>query len=264
MRFISLQSGSKGNCYYVESQGVKILFDAGISRAKTKEGLAKVGVDLSEIQAVILSHAHADHTKCAEILRKSISGSVWMTPETKLGLSYRKEILEEVDEAKFFAAGDTLHFGHLTIETIPTPHDAKGAVCFIVDDGNARLGILTDLGHPFDALHAVLPTLDGVLLESNYDPRMLEQTAGYPSELKRRIRSRHGHISNEEAMQLLLQGFRLQWACLGHISENSNTPEQIYQHYQKGANGYFLKNLTGKEIPVFIADALTVMIAPEL
>jgi phosphoribosyl 1,2-cyclic phosphodiesterase len=114
----------------------------------------------------------------------------------------------------------------VVVQTIRTPHDAADGVAFVVDDGRCRFGILTDLGHVFDGLDDVVGSLDAVLVESNYDPDLL---AGgeYPESLKQRIRGPEGHLSNFEAAQLLeaAGGGRLQWACLGHLSEDNNDPQ---------------------------------------
>jgi phosphoribosyl 1,2-cyclic phosphodiesterase len=114
----------------------------------------------------------------------------------------------------------------VSVETIPTPHDGVDGVAFVVDDGQSRVGILTDLGHVFDDLPAAVGSLDGVLLESNYDPQMLAE-GRYPAFLKQRIRGPGGHLSNIEAAELVGRsgGSRLRWACLGHLSEDNNRPE---------------------------------------
>jgi phosphoribosyl 1,2-cyclic phosphodiesterase len=113
----------------------------------------------------------------------------------------------------------------LAVETIPTAHDAVDGVAFVIDDGRRRLGILTDLGHVFDGLEEVVSSLHAVILESNYDPDMLDGGA-YPEFLKQRIRGPEGHISNVEAAELLAcSGRRLQWACLAHLSEKNNQPK---------------------------------------
>ena len=94
----------------------------------------------------------------------------------------------------------------------------------MVDSGSRRVGVLTDLGHVFDQLGPAVESLDGVFLESNYDPEMLE-TGDYPAALKRRIRGPSGHLSNMESADVLkASGKRLAWACLAHLSENNNTP----------------------------------------
>ncbi|RMG00222.1 MAG: MBL fold metallo-hydrolase, partial [Planctomycetota bacterium] len=121
----------------------------------------------------------------------------------------------------------------LRVETIRTPHDAADGVAFVVDDGCRRLGILTDLGHPFPELDGVLESLDAVLLESNYDPRLLE-TGDYPAFLKDRIRGRHGHLSNDECAQLVRRyGKRLRWVCLGHLSDENNTPQHAERTFRR-------------------------------
>ncbi len=132
------------------------------------------------------------------------------------------------------------------METIPTPHDAADGVGFVVDDGVHRLGILTDLGHVFDELDEILPQLDAVFIESNYD---LEMLAGsfYPETLKRRIRSPQGHLSNIDAAELLYRAAspRLAWACLAHLSQESNTPELAFETHRK---------VLGREFPLHCAD----------
>ena len=131
---------------------------------------------------------------------------------------------------------------------MPTTHDVPEGVCFVVDNGMVRLGIMTDLGFPFLGLKETIATLDGVYLESNYDIEMLEN-GGYPDELKRRIRSNEGHLSNEEAANLLKSGKRLRWACLGHLSANNNTPEAVLKIHRE---------ILGEVLPLYIAPRLEV------
>ena len=111
-----------------------------------------------------------------------------------------------------FSTGETIRFGRVSVETIPTPHDGVDGVVFVVDDGVHRLGILTDLGHVFAELEAIVASLDAVLLESNYDPDMLED-GPYPYFLKEHIKGPTGHISNIEAAQVL--GSRARRTCSG-------------------------------------------------
>ena len=128
-----------------------------------------------------------------------------------------------LSDIRHFFSGDSISLAHLTVETLPTPHDGVDGVGFVIDDGERRLGILTDLGHVFDGLSDLLQTLDAVVIESNYDPKMLEQ-GWYPERLKQRIRGPGGHLSNQESAELLsgLGAGRLQWACLAHLSEKNN------------------------------------------
>ncbi len=112
------------------------------------------------------------------------------------------------------------------MQTIPTPHDAANPCAFIVDDGQYRVGILTDLGHCFPALKKCLAELDVVFLESNYDSQMLENNPFYPYHLKSRISGDHGHLENSEASEMVRDccSDRLQVLLLSHLSQDNNRP----------------------------------------
>jgi phosphoribosyl 1,2-cyclic phosphodiesterase len=225
MKVISLQSGSNGNCIYVEAGNVRLLFDAGISARLAERRLAERGRETSSVDALLISHDHRDHARSLGIFQRRFRVPVYVTPKTLAAAGARCD-LGKLSDICHFRRGATLRFDDVRVETIPTPHDAVDGVGFVVDDGQRRLGILTDLGHVFSGLGAVARSLDAVLLESNFDPHML---AGgpYPEFLKRRIRGPGGHLSNLEAAELLgeVGGERLRWACLAHLSEHNNTPE---------------------------------------
>ncbi len=223
MKVIALQSGSNGNCIYVEAAGKRLLFDAGISGKRAEARLASRGGDIRTVDALLVSHDHTDHVSCAGVFHRKFDLPVYMTPPTYRAASSSRA-LGKFQDLRHFAAGDTLRFGQVSVETIATPHDAADGVAFVVDDGCHRLGILTDLGHLYDDLFDVVASLDAVVLESNYDPVMLE-CGSYPAFLKRRIQGRHGHLSNEESAELLNRaGRKLGWACLAHLSAENNDP----------------------------------------
>jgi phosphoribosyl 1,2-cyclic phosphodiesterase len=224
MRAISLQSGSNGNCIYVEAPGVRLLFDAGISGIQAERRLARFGIDIRDVDALFVSHDHVDHSRCAGIYGRKYGIPLHITPRTLEAASRRCD-LGRVRGARSFDAGESVRVGGVTVETLPTPHDGADGVVFTVDDGNHRLGVMTDLGHVFDGLAGAVRALDGVILESNHDLTMLEE-GPYPPFLKRRIRGPGGHISNDEAASLVgAAGHRLRWACLAHLSEENNAPE---------------------------------------
>ena len=224
MECFSVNSGSNGNCIYVEAEGVRLLLDAGVSGRRTAERLAECGRDIHDVDAVIISHDHADHVGCAGILNRKFGLPVYMTPRTHdVGKRYAR--LGRIDDLKYFQPGETLEFGPVKVYTITTPHDAIEPVMFVVSAGGKRLGVLTDLGCVFEGLAETIATLDGVFLESNYDPRMLA-TGPYPAAVKRRIVGDGGHLSNAESAELLAAAAdgRLQWAALSHLSGSNNTP----------------------------------------
>ena len=232
MRVIALQSGSNGNCIYVEAgggngkkAGVRLLFDAGISGKQAAERLALHGRDIRDVDAVLISHDHADHIRCMGVYHRKFDLPLYATAETYTAASARCS-LGIIDQVRHFHSGETLSFAGVSVETIPTPHDGVDGVGFVVDDGRRRLGILTDLGHVFDDLTEVIATLDAAVIESNYDSHMLA-TGPYPAFLKRRISGPAGHISNCEAAELLSAKApaRMKWVCLAHLSEHNNDPQ---------------------------------------
>jgi phosphoribosyl 1,2-cyclic phosphodiesterase len=237
---ISLQSGSSGNCVYVESGDVRLLFDAGISGRQAQLRLAARGRSVGDVEAVVISHDHTDHVRCMGIYQRKFRLPVHVTPGTLRAAEAACD-LGTLRDVRPFRAGGTLRFGPVTVETIPTPHDGADGVAFVVGDGRRRLGILTDLGHVFDGLPDVVESLDAVLIESNHDVDML--TYGpYPAFLKRRIRGPGGHLSNVESAELLAAaGKRLRWACLAHLSEQNNDPDlAVLTHREVLGNGLVL------------------------
>jgi phosphoribosyl 1,2-cyclic phosphodiesterase len=243
MKLISLQSGSNGNCVYVEADGVRLLIDAGISGIKAEERLAQHGRDIRQVDAVLISHDHSDHTRCLGVYQRRFGLPIYATAKTwQAAAGWNR--LGHVD-VSLFEAGATLCFGTVRVQTIPTPHDGVDGVAFVVDDGRLRVGVLTDLGHVFAELSRVIGSLDAVLLESNYDPQMLAE-GRYPAFLKRRVRGPGGHLSNDEAAELVQRaaGRRLRWACLGHLSQDNNRPELALQTWRK---------VLGQKLPLHVA-----------
>ena len=242
LRFASLQSGSNGNCLFVQAGDVRLLFDAGLTGLQTEQRLELLGVDIRTVHAVLISHAHSDHIYYAGVLQRKYKLPIYMTHGTHQKMLNSKK-LGRVNEPQIFRAGDVLTFDSITVETIPTTHDAPEGVCFVVDTGMVRLGIMSDLGSRFLGLPEIMTTLDGIYIESNYDTEMLLQGV-YPDELKRRIQGDHGHLSNADAAELLLMSPQLRWACLGHLSAKNNCPALAMETHRK---------ILGESLPLYIA-----------
>jgi phosphoribosyl 1,2-cyclic phosphodiesterase len=244
MKVISLQSGSNGNCIYVEADRVRLLFDAGISGKQAQTRLAAHGREIADVSALVISHDHRDHSRCMGVYQRKFGMPIHITKAT-LTVASKKDNLGPLNNVRHFVAGSALRFGDVTVETIPTPHDAVDGVAFVVDDGIRRLGILTDLGHAFDRLVSVMKTLDAVVIESNYDPQMLAN-GPYLESLKQRIRGQGGHLSNFESAELLhVAGDRLQWACLAHLSDENNDPDLAVDTH---------RGMIGGQLPVCVAS----------
>lgn len=249
---ISLQSGSNGNCIYVEGNGTGLLFDAGICGREARSRLRSHGRDIRRVDAVIVSHAHTDHVRSAGVFQRMFGLPLYITRTTFEGAARR---IGPVESVHYFRAGQTMRFGGLSVETISTPHDAPDSVAFLVTTGRKRLGILTDLGHVFKGLGKAVASLDAVFIESNYDPEML-QNGPYPRFLKERIRGPGGHISNVESAELLRDcaGGRLKWACLAHLSENNNDPDTALHTHRKIRAGRFALRVAGRYAPTGILE----------
>ncbi len=240
---VALQSGSSGNCIFVEARGVKLLFDAGICGAEAQRRLALSGYDIRQVDALIISHDHADHVLYAGVYQRKYGLPIYATPGT-LSAAERRHGLGNLKDVSLFFAGGRLRFGDVSVESVPTPHDGADGSAFIVDAGGKRLGIMTDLGHVFEGLADLLAGLDAVFIESNYEPAML--AAGpYPAFLKRRITGPAGHISNIESAELLRACTRLQWACLSHLSGQNNSPETALRRHRQ---------ILQRDLPLFVAD----------
>ncbi len=245
MKVVSLQSGSNGNCFYVESGNVSLLFDAGISGKQAEERLARHGRDIRNVDGLFISHDHSDHTRALGVFQRKFGMPVYITRRTLLAIS-RNQKIGNLERVRLFTAGNSQSFGEVTVHSVPTPHDSVDGVAFVVEDKQHRVGILTDLGHAFEGLREVLESLDAVVIESNYDEQMLA-TGPYPEHLKRRISGAGGHLSNEDAALLLKQSRteRMKWACLCHLSEENNEPERARATHQR---------ILGEDFPVHIAS----------
>jgi phosphoribosyl 1,2-cyclic phosphodiesterase len=246
MNVLSLQSGSNGNCIYVEAGPTRLLIDAGISGRQAELRLAEHGRDIRDVTAVVVSHDHSDHAKCIGVFQRKFGLGVYVTPAT-LAAAREKFALGRLDDVRPFRAGDKLAFDGLDVQTIPTPHDGVDGVAFVLDDGRRRLGVLTDLGHCFDGLGEVIAGLDAVFVESNYDPEML--AAGpYPAYLKRRILGSGGHLSNAESAELVKAWAspRLRWACLAHLSEQNNNPQMALDVHRRTVGRYLPVHLASR------------------
>ncbi len=237
----SLQSGSNGNSIYVEAANVRLLFDAGIGAEVARSRLAQHGRDIRACDALIISHEHEDHVRGAATFQRRYRLPIYATRPTL----HAARVLGRLPEVHTFHAGSPLRFGEVTVHTIPTPHDAVDGVAFVVECAGKRLGILTDLGHPFPALEAVLGEVDAAYLESNYDPELLER-GRYPEFLKERIRGDGGHLSNEESARLSERGARrrLVWVAVAHLSAENNEPALAVEAHRR---------TVGRSFPVHVA-----------
>lgn len=231
MRLVSIASGSSGNCIYVGSDNSHILVDTGISNRRIEQGLGEIGLKGSEIDAVVITHEHSDHTKGLGVLARKYGVPIFATRETleeigniKYLGEYPRELFHEVRPDVEFTVGD------LEIKPFSIDHDAANPVAYRIKNGNKSVAVATDMGHFDQYVIDHLQGLDAVLLESNHDVNML-QTGPYPYYLKQRILSDHGHLSNENAGRLLslILHDNMKQVLLGHLSKENNYEALAYE-----------------------------------
>lgn len=246
-RITTLASGSSGNSLYAETADGAILVDAGLSAKQLAAKIGEIGGDVERLDAILISHDHSDHARGAGVLSRRFGIPLLMTAGTFHGCKHN---LGKVVGPRLFTPGQTLCVGGFHVHTLETPHDGREGVAFILERDGTRCGVLTDLGCVFQGLQETVPTLDAVVIESNYCPKMLA-TGPYPPALQERIRSDHGHISNSEAARLVLEhaGERLSLILLAHLSENNNSPEHALEIWRRECGA----RLDGQQVQLLVA-----------
>lgn len=220
----SLNSGSNGNCYYVGNSREAVLIDAGISCRETERRMSRLGLDLSRVKAVFITHEHTDHIYGAMRLAKKHKLPIYITPAT-----LRQSNITPDDLPLFsFRAYEPIRLGQLSVTPFPKQHDAVDPHSFIISNETVRVGVFTDIGVPCEHVVGMFKQCHAVFLEANYDEEMLER-GGYPIALKNRIRNGHGHLSNRQALQLFTDHRPpfMTHLFLSHLSRNNNSPALV-------------------------------------
>ena len=226
VELIVLGSGSSGNTALVRGEGTTILVDAGLSARKTLARLDIAGISVGEIDAVLLTHEHGDHTAGLPVLLRSLGCPVYATRLTADELRENNPRHAKTSW-KVFGKGSPFSLGSFEITAFAVPHDAADPVGFTIRCGDLSLGILTDLGHVNSAIIEQIQEVDGLFVEANHDEEMLHTDTRRPFSIKQRILSPHGHLSNRAAADLASRVLspRLRQIVLGHLSRDCNTAE---------------------------------------
>lgn len=223
MRFASLGSGSDGNGLVVESGATRVLVDCGFKLSETLRRLARLGLEPSELTAILVTHEHDDHGGGVARLARRYDLPVYLTYGTLVALGPRSSMMPHVS---VIDAHSPFIIGELEIHPYPVPHDAREPSQFVFCDGDRRLGLLTDTGESTPHIQRMLSGIDALVLECNHDLDLL-MNGPYPSSLKRRISGRLGHLDNDTAARIVgvIDCSRLQHFIAAHLSAQNNTPE---------------------------------------
>jgi len=224
VRISVLGSGSAGNSVLVWAGNTRLLVDAGFSARGIAERLGTLGVDADSIAAIVVTHEHGDHTQGIGVFARRHGTPLYMTDRTRDACEGR---LKGPEEVRPYEPGRPFTVGDVRVEPFLTVHDAADPVgVALVDECTGlRVGIATDLGRPTAQIRHALSDCDVLVLEANHDEVLLH-TSDYPSSVKRRISSSHGHLSNQAAARLVteLMHPRLAAVVLAHLSKECNRP----------------------------------------
>ncbi|OQB39850.1 MAG: putative metallo-hydrolase YycJ [Candidatus Hydrogenedentes bacterium ADurb.Bin179] len=223
LRFVILGSSSSGNALLVFSKTTRLLVDNGFSYKRLSQTLAGLGILPESLDAVVVTHEHADHVKGIGVLARRTNMPVFMTHGCAKALP---EYVGHVPNLNCFESGDTLRFNDIEATSFAVSHDAADPVNYIFHSNGAKLGMTTDCGHYSQLTRARLAGSNALVIEANYCPDML-RCGPYPPQIQQRIHSRMGHMSNLDVQQMLreLRHENLRLVVLSHISRDNNTPE---------------------------------------
>lgn len=223
MRFATLGSGSSGNATLICSEKQTLLLDCGFALRELERRMARVQLSAEDLSAVLVTHEHGDHCKGVGALARKHGLPVYMTPGTYVSRDFGSiPDLRYVEGYLPFAIGD------IDITPIAVPHDAREPAQYLFSNDNIQLGVLTDLGCITPHVVAAYQRCDALVLEANHDPTLLA-IGPYPPSLKRRVGGDWGHLSNQQARQLLdsVQTHRIQQLVVAHMSEKNNSLAQV-------------------------------------
>lgn len=228
-KYCSLYSSSSGNSFFVQSDSTKIIIDAGVSLKKITTALEEININGEDINAILVTHDHIDHTKSIATLSNKYNIPVYANKKTWEAIP---EIASKIPECnkKLFTISETFSVGDIKILPFHTPHDAADPCGFNLYYSNKKISIATDIGYVSEELLNHLKESSCILLESNYDPEILK-CSRYPYMLKQRISGDKGHLSNISAAKTLSELYKsgLEKALLIHLSKENNFPELAYE-----------------------------------
>jgi phosphoribosyl 1,2-cyclic phosphodiesterase len=220
LAFCVLASGSKGNATVITNGEKAILVDCGITARQAVLRMQARGVDPSLVQAIVITHEHSDHIAGVRVLAKRLGCKVLATKGT-----FSKMEGVELPEKEIFTPGRSFDEAGFCIRPFDISHDAVEPVGLTISQNGFKIGFATDLGHTTNVVRQRLAGCQALIVEANHDPNLLT-ASHYPEWLKQRVRSRQGHLSNQQGAELVAKVGHADLACVvqAHLSENTNQP----------------------------------------
>lgn len=224
VQFTILGSGSGGNCAFLEHQNTRLLIDAGFSGRQIRHRLTTIQRVPESLTGILITHEHSDHIQGLTALAGRLRLPVYCNRQTREAIEAQLGITMD---CRLFNTGDSFEIGSVNVDTFSVPHDAQDPVGFAFRANGVQIGFLTDLGHATKLVVERVRASNVLVLETNHDLKLLQDDVRRPWSLKQRILSRHGHLSNEAAADVLEEIITptLAHLYLGHLSRDCNRPE---------------------------------------
>ncbi|WP_431291775.1 MBL fold metallo-hydrolase [Pedobacter sp. P26] len=236
--FTSINSGSNGNCYYIGNDNEAVLVDIGLTCKEVETRMNRLGLPVSKVKAVFISHEHSDHIKGLAVFAKKYKLPVYISTATLKS----SRLLLDANNTFSLNHQQHIHIGNLKITAFSKFHDAADPYSFTIECNEVRVGVFTDIGSVCDRLISHFKNCHAAFLEANYDAAMLER-GKYPYFLKRRITGGHGHLSNAQALELFInhKAPYMSHLLLSHLSKDNNNAELVENLFKHVAGDTLVK-----------------------
>ena len=258
IKFLSLASGSSGNCYYLGTETYGILIDSGIGVRTIKKSLKEYGLALERVKAVFITHDHADHIKSVGTLGEKYGIPVYTTPEIHVGINKNYCMTEKLTSAsvRYIHKEEPIQLEDFKITAFEVPHDGTDNVGYCMEVDNKVFSFLTDMGEITPTAAEYIRKTNYLVIEANYDEEML-QMGPYPQHLKVRIAGPNGHMSNRNTATFLAENLNENlkniWLC--HLSKDNNHPDLALKTFE-----YIFRSkgiIVGKDVQLAALKRLT-------
>lgn len=251
LKFISIGSGSSGNCYYLQTANDAMLIDAGVGIRTMKKHLHDYGLSIDSVNHILITHDHADHIKSVGVVSTEYGIPVYATREVHVGIQRNYCVPKKVpsDKCRIIEKDVRVKIGDFYVTPFAVPHDSSGNVGFCVEVDDVTFCIMTDVGHVTEDMRQYIGKANYLVIEANYDTEMLHD-GPYPAHLKIRIDSPTGHLSNRDCGEAIANyatdKLRHVWLC--HLSEENNHPVLALKTVEQTLRSYGL--IVGKDFEV--------------
>lgn len=232
LQIASINSGSNGNCYYIANENEAVLVDVGISCRQIEKRMERIGLSMKKVKAIFISHEHIDHIRGVEGTVNKYQLPVYVTDATRRN----GKMMFNESSSIHIETEMPVQIGGLTITAFRKFHDAVDPHSFVVEGNGVKVAVITDIGVCCENVVRHFQNSHAAFLETNYDTRMLDE-GRYPELLKDRIRGGHGHISNAQALELVINHKPdfMSHLLLSHLSKDNNSPQLAYDLFAKHA-----------------------------